>query len=80
MQTLAKGGKARNKAHHLIWVGTHNMGYLALLHPSDLASGSRQPEYLAQHRLLAFLGKKICHFIHEDHNSIPIGSPNWDKM
>jgi hypothetical protein len=38
------------------------------LHPNDFAS--RQPEFIAQHSVLAFLGKKICHFIHDFH-------PDW---
>jgi hypothetical protein len=54
--------------HHLTWGGKHNNGYIALLHPNALTS--RQPEYLAEHKLLSFLGKKICHFIHDFH-------PHW---
>jgi hypothetical protein len=54
--------------HHLTWGGKNNLGYISLLHPSKLAS--RQPKYLAEHRLLLFLGKKICHFIHDFH-------PHW---
>ncbi len=57
---------------------------IALLHPNDLAS--RQPEYLAQHRLLAFLGKRICHFIHNfhpkliTHLGLPDSNGQHDKL
>ena len=60
--------KPEKMTHCLSRGGYNCRGYIALLHPNDLAS--RQPEYLAQHRLLAFLGKKICHFIHDFH-------PKW---
>ena len=39
------GGRDNNKG-----------GYIALLHPYELAS--RQPEFIAQHSVLAFLGKE----------------------
>jgi hypothetical protein len=55
--------------HSLAGGGDNNKGgYIALLHPYELAS--RQPEFIAQHSVLAFLGKKICHFIHDFH-------PDW---
>jgi hypothetical protein len=60
--------KPEKMAHQLVWGGKNQTGYIALLHPNALAS--RQPQYLAEHRLLSFLGKKICHFIHNFH-------PNW---
>ncbi len=56
------------KPEKMIWGGSHQTGYLALLHPNAL--GLRQPQYLAEHRLLSFLGKKICPFIHDFH-------PKW---
>ncbi len=46
--------KPVNMIHHLAGGGYNSTGYIALLHPKNLAS--RQPEYLAQHRLLTFLG------------------------
>ena len=60
--------KPDKMTHHLTGGGKHSNGYIALLHPDALAS--RQPQYLAEHRLLSFLGKKICHFIHDFH-------PHW---
>ena len=63
--------RAENPAkmiHSLAGGGKHDTGYITLVHPNRLAS--RQPEFLAQHRVLAFLGKKICHFIHDFH-------PDW---
>jgi hypothetical protein len=49
--------------HQLVGGGRHQTGYIALLHPNALALS--QPQYLAEHRLLSFLGKKICYFIHD---------------
>ncbi len=62
--------KPEKMTHCLTGGGTNSRGYIAsaLLHPNDFAL--RQPAYLAQHRPLAFLGKKICHFIHDFH-------PKW---
>ena len=63
--------RAENPAkmiHSLAGGGNNDTGYITLVHPNRLAS--RQPEFLAQHRVLAFLGKKICHFIHDFH-------PDW---
>jgi hypothetical protein len=60
--------KPEKMTHCLAGGGYHSTGCIALLHRNDLAS--RQPEYLAEHRLLAFLGKKICHCIHDFH-------PKW---
>ena len=55
--------------HCLSGGGKNNAGgYIALVHPAKLRT--RQPAYLDQHKLLAFLGKKICHFIHDFH-------PDW---
>ena len=50
--------KPEKMTHCLSRGGYNCRGYIALLHPNDLAS--RQLEYLAQHTLLAFLGKTIC--------------------
>ena len=56
--------KPEKMTHHLTWGGTHNMGYIALLHPSVLAS--RQPQYLAEHRLLSFLF--LACYLHNSHS------------
>ena len=52
--------KPEKMRHQLVWGGKNQKGYIALLHPNSLAS--RQQEYLAEHKLLSFLGKKICRF------------------
>jgi hypothetical protein len=68
--------KPEKMTHQLVGGGRHQTGSIALLHPNALAS--RQPQYLAEHRLMSFLGKKICHFIHYFHpNSIArLGLPD----
>jgi hypothetical protein len=53
---------------------------MALLHPNRLAS--RQPEFLAQHSVLAFLGKIICNFMHDFHaegsaGGWPVAALRW---
>ncbi len=69
MLHLAQGREARkdDASVGLGWEESKT-GFIALLNPNALAS--RQPQYLPEHRLLSFLGKKICHFIHDFH-------PNW---
>jgi hypothetical protein len=60
--------RAENPAkmtHFLTEGGTNRNGCTALLHPDNLSA--HQPEFLAQHRLSAFLGKKMCHLIHDFH-------------
>ncbi len=54
--------------HRLCGIDTHGKVLVSLVHPSQIAS--LQPEKLAAHQISAFLGKKICCFVHDFH-------PDW---
>jgi hypothetical protein len=54
--------------HRLFGTNNHRKDSVHLVHPSKIAS--LQPEKLAVHKILAFLGKKICCFVHDFH-------PDW---
>ena len=47
---------------------THGNGLTAIVHPSKIAS--LQPNMLTESPTLGYLGKKICHFVHDFH-------PRW---
>jgi hypothetical protein len=54
--------------HRLFGTNNNAKDSVHLVHPSKIAS--LQPEKLAVHKILAFLGKKICCFVHDFH-------PDW---
>ena len=54
--------------HRLFGTNNNARKSVHLVHPSKFAS--LQPEKLAVHKILAFLGKKICCFVHDFH-------PDW---
>ena len=54
--------------HRLFGTNNNAKDSVHLVHPSKIAS--LQPEKLAVHKILAFLGKKICCFVHDFH-------PHW---
>ncbi len=51
--------------HRLCGIDKCGNAQVSLVHPSKFAS--LQPEKLAAHQILAFLGKKICCFVHDFH-------------
>ena len=58
--------------HRLFGTNNNKRNCVHLVHPSKIAS--LQPEKLAVHKILAFLGKKICCFVHD---FIQTGSRAW---
>ncbi len=76
VQFLAQGGQDSKMTHHLTWGGKHNRGYIALLHPNELAS--RQPWYLALHRPATSSKTSIPIGLHALVCRIPTGNtPSW---
>jgi hypothetical protein len=54
------------KQRHLLCGGdNHGNGMTAIVHPSKIAS--LQPNKLSESPTLGYLGKKICHFVHDFH-------------
>jgi hypothetical protein len=56
--------------HQLCGGDKHGQGITALVHPSKIAS--LQPSKLSESPTLGYLGKTICHFVHDFH-------PRWIK-